>query len=237
MHWIKQFQLFLFDFDGLLVDTEYLHYQAYIEMCARRGFQLNWSYPRYSNAAHHDSNALRDQIYAEFPDLNLQEPDWSVLYEEKREILHSLLERGIVPLIPGVANLLIALQKENIRRCVVTHSSIQLVNRIRNQNPLLNTIPHWITREDYFLPKPHPECYQYAIKKLGQPNDQIIGFEDSPRGLNALLGTIATPVLVCPPNSGYLNETLRAYPQVRHYPDFNAIQDDNAPIAINQSLL
>ena len=69
MNWIKSFQLFLFDFDGLLVDTEYLHYEAYLEMCSRRGFLLPWNFSRYSQAAHHHPLALRDQIYAEFPGL------------------------------------------------------------------------------------------------------------------------------------------------------------------------
>ena len=72
MQWIYKYQLFLFDFDGLLVDTESLHYQAYINMCATRGFDLTWNFHRYSEAAHHESTGLRDQIYAEFPKLKAE---------------------------------------------------------------------------------------------------------------------------------------------------------------------
>ena len=32
MRWISEYQLFLFDLDGLLVNTEELHYQAYKNM-------------------------------------------------------------------------------------------------------------------------------------------------------------------------------------------------------------
>lgn len=229
MQWISHYQLFLFDFDGLLVDTENLHYQAYIEMCARRGFQLNWSFQRYSQAAHHRSTDLQNQIYAEFPSLQIQEPNWQVLYEEKKSIFLNLIESNPVPLMPGVADLLLALQANGIKRCVVTHSAASLISRIRKQNPILDTIPHWITREDYANPKPHPECYRVAIAKLAEPQDRMIGFEDSPRGLQALLETEAKPILICPPNSAYLNKTLSLHEHVHYYPSFSAIQDSDSP--------
>jgi beta-phosphoglucomutase len=229
MQWILQYQLFLFDFDGLLVDTERLHYQAYIEMCAQRGFQLKWSFPRFSKAAHHQSTDLRDQIYAEFPDLYAMEPNWQVLYEEKKQIFLNLIENGNVSLLPGATDLLLALREARIQRCVVTHSALPLIQRICQQHPILDTIPYWVTREDYTHPKPHPECYQTAIAKLAQPCDDIIGFEDSPRGLHALLETQAKPVLICPPDSSYLEKTLHLHPHVCYYRSFTEIQDQNAP--------
>ncbi len=227
MEWIKRFQLFLFDFDGLLVNTEHLHFQAYKTMCAHRGFDLNWSFHRYSKAAHHKSTDLRDQIYAEFPALHRQEPNWSVLYEEKKQILLDLFKAAPVPLMEGVGNLLLSLQEAHIKRCVVTHSLSSLIDCIRQQNPLLNTIPHWITRENYTHAKPHPECYQIAIEKFAQPEDRVIGFEDSPRGLNALLETRAKSVLICPSDSPYLHEVMKE--NILYFPSFTAINEQNAP--------
>lgn len=227
MSWIQHYQLFLFDFDGLLVNTEELHYQAYIRMCARRSVHLNWSFARYSEAAHHHATGLRDQIYAEYPELYAQESNWHVLYDEKKQAFMQLLEEGNVPLMPGVADLLYALEQANIPRCVVTHSAFPLIQTIRNQNPILDTIPNWITREDYSHPKPDPECYQVAIARLAKENDRIIGFEDSPRGLNALMKTKATPVLVCPPDYSYIQDLL--VPPVKYYTSFAAINEKNHP--------
>lgn len=227
MQWINRYQLFLFDFDGLLVNTEHIHYQAYLTMCARRGYSLKWSFYRYSDAAHHKATDLRDQIYAEFPALQAEEPSWSVLYEEKKQIFIDLVNEGAVHLMSGAADILKALQEANINRAVVTHSALALIHLIRQQNPLLNTIPHWITREHYTIPKPHPECYQKAISLLAKPGDRIIGFEDSPRGLNALMETEATPILICPPDSPYLQNLLKE--GIRYYPSFTAITDQNPP--------
>jgi beta-phosphoglucomutase len=214
MQWIHHYQLFLFDFDGLLVNTEEIHYQAYKRMCAGRGFQLKWDFNRYTQAAHLDADALRDQIYAEFPALQNQEPNWNV-------------HEGAVQLMPGVDQLLRALQEAQILRCVVTHSALELIQIIRSQNPVLNTIPNWITREDYARPKPHPDCYQLAIERFAKPQDQVIGFEDTPRGLNALRQTRAQAILICPADYCHLQELKEQ--GVQHYASFNAITEKLNP--------
>lgn len=206
MRWIRDFQLFLFDFDGLLVDTEGLHYQAYVNMMARRGYRLEWSFARYNEMAHLNATAIKEGLYAEFPDL---EPNWDLLYAEKKQAYFDLLATGQIRLMPGVERLLRALEKEKIRRCVVTHSVLEQTLLIRKWLPVLNTIPKWVTREDYDQPKPHPECYLRAIQLYGQPGDQIIGFEDSIRGLQALQGTSALPVLVCPSHHPLLEMALQ----------------------------
>src|SRR3990167_7156479 len=98
MKWIHDFQLFLFDFDGLLVDTEPLHYQSYVTMMSSHGYLLNWSFSYYTELAHINATALREGLYAEFPDL---EPNWQRLYEEKKDIYLELLSSQPVKLMPG----------------------------------------------------------------------------------------------------------------------------------------
>lgn len=221
MRWIYDYQLFLFDFDGLLVNTEELQYQAYIRMCANRGFTLTWDFHRYCHAAHHLAEGLRDQIYAEFPALQAQEPNWSVLHTEKKNAFVQLIQEGPVHLMPGVAELLEALQKADIKRCVVTHSTKELIDIIRQKNSILDTIPNWITRQDYTTPKPNPECYLTAIAKFAKPDDQIIGFEDAPRGLNALRMTRALPILICSNDYPGLKAIDKA--GILHFPSLEAV--------------
>lgn len=196
MQWIYRFQLFLFDFDGLLVNTEYIHYQAYQKMCSDRGVTLQWDFPTYCSMAHYSSDALQREIYQQYPMLHEQEPHWSILYQEKKEAYLDLLDEGLVSLMPGAFELLTALSESQINRCVVTNSAEELVKKIIEHNPILDTIPHWITREKYQQAKPHPECYVKAIEEFAKPQDRILGIEDTPRGLQALRQTRAEPVLV-----------------------------------------
>lgn len=194
MKWIRDFQLFLFDFDGLLVNTEHIHLQAYTNVLARRGYDLGWSFARFCELAHLNAKAVREAIYAQFPDLD---PNWEVLYAEKKKNYFELIGSGKVELMPGAEPLLRALEKEEINRCVVTNALLDQTVLIRSQIPVLKTIPHWVTREEYEKPKPDPECYLRAIQLYGKKGDRIIGFEDSLRGLEALSRTPALPVLIC----------------------------------------
>lgn len=222
MHWIQQFHLFLFDFDGLLVNTEEIHFLAYKKMCADRGFTLPWDFKRYCMVAHYDSEGLKREIYADLPELYRMEPRWEVLYAEKKENMIHLLKEGAVHLMPGVETLLRAIADAGIPRCVVTNSPKDQIDLIKEKNPILQSIPNWFTRETYNQPKPNPECYLNAIAKMGV-SDKIIGFEDTPRGLKALLQTQAKPVLVSevdyPEIPGFIQQGVTYFPSLLNLPD------------------
>jgi HAD superfamily hydrolase (TIGR01509 family) len=108
----------------------------------------------------------------------------------------NLLNSSKIDLLPGVEKLLNELKIKNIKRCVVTNSSKSMTDMIRAKQVLLDTIPHWITREDYLKPKPNPDCYLHAISLYADKGDKIIGFEDSLRGIKSLQQTPAFSVLI-----------------------------------------
>lgn len=219
MQWIQEFQLFLFDFDGLLVNTEHIHYQAYIDLCRKMGFDLDWSFNEYCSYAHYSDSAIKEGIYAKFPKLFEKEPNWKVLYELKKEIYMQLLISAKIELMPGVKKLLLSLEKENIKRCVVTNSLKSHIDLIKTRSDVLKTIPHWITREDYDKPKPSPESYLKAISLYAEKEDKIIGFEDSIRGYKALNQTPALSILIC----------SKEHPQIQTLPEevihFESLED------------
>ncbi|MBF8263448.1 MAG: HAD-superfamily hydrolase [Parachlamydiales bacterium] len=221
MKWIRQFQLFLFDFDGLLVNTEHLHFQAYINTLAQRGYVLDWSFAQFCEVAQLNATALREALCIAFPDL---ETDWSAVYEEKKKAYFNMILSGKVEMMPGAEQLLKELATAGIRRCVVTNASLEQTHVIASQRLILKTIPHWITREDYSRPKPDPECYLQAIALCTQPGDRIIGFEDSLRGLQALGQTSARPVLICPSHHPLLELAVQG--GVMHFESLESIPDN-----------
>lgn len=233
MQWIDHFQLFLFDLDGLLVNSEELHFLAYKNMLNARGYELPWDFSRYCRTAHYHSDKIASELYEMFPTLYSQEPSWDVLYLEKKKAMISLLEGGAVQLMPGVFELLTLLNDAGVKRCVVTHSPSELVELIRKQHPILNTIPNWITRRDYSAPKPSPECYLKAIAVYANDDDKIIGFEDTPRGLRALMGTRALPVIVSQVPYPEIDEFVAQ--GALHYTNFHALAEDRNYASILQS--
>lgn len=213
MHWLEDYQLFLLDFDGLLVNTEELHYLAYKEMCKKRDVNLTWSFDRYCQTAHYSSDAFRLQIYQEFPELERQEPHWPKLYEEKKQILLKFIENNHVHLMPGAKEFLEFLTNSKKSHCVVTNSPQAVILKLKEQIPELRTIPHWITRESYTHAKPHPESYIKAVEMHTHPDDRVIGFEDSPRGMRALMGAGVKAVMI----------TETHYPEIQEFLSHGAL--------------
>jgi beta-phosphoglucomutase len=195
MEFINKYALFLFDFDGVLVNSEKFHFQAYKLMCEKRGFSFPLDWKGYQKAALFPQGGLKGALYRLLPELEKQEPDWAVLYQEKKALYHDLVSSQPVELMPGVEKLLNRLEQEKKDYCVVTNSNRKEVEEIKKKHPVLARIPKWFTREDYNSPKPDSECYLKAIAYYA-PKGEVAGFEDSPKGLKALLGTSAHAHLV-----------------------------------------
>lgn len=205
MDWIQDYQLFLFDLDGLLVNTERMHYAAYIEVCRKYGFELKWDFPRFCLEAHGKAMGIWDGLSREFPRL-FEFGSKEKLYEEKKHIYIDLLQSYPLEFMDGAEALVTALSESNIPRAVVTNSPKAHIEIIKKSLPLLQTIPLWITREDYIDPKPAPDGYLKAIGMLAKSGDRIIGFEDTLKGLKALIAAGVKGVLICPEDHAHVKE-------------------------------
>jgi beta-phosphoglucomutase len=208
MSWIRNYQGFLFDFDGLLVDTERVHFAAYKELCRRYGCEINWDFQKFCYEAHRKAMGIWDALAREFPAIFENEMQRRALYDEKKRIYVELLKETRLELMEGVPSLLKCLAEKGIQRAVVTNSPREHIEIIKEALPLLKTIPLWITREDYSHPKPSPEGYLIAMAKLAKTADRIIGFEDTLKGVKALLAAGVESILICPAQSEHVKECL-----------------------------
>jgi HAD superfamily hydrolase (TIGR01509 family) len=187
----------LFDFDGLLVNTEPLHYRAYMRMCEDRGFALQWDFAKFCHEAHSQEGGFFAGLRKEMPHA-FDHVTTAMLYAEKTQWYNRLLGTEPLDLMPGVETVLVELQKRDIARAIVTNSARGQVETVAARLPLLATIPLWITREDYRAAKPSPEGYLLAMERLGARGGPAIGFEDTLKGVQALQSAGAVAVLVSP---------------------------------------
>ena len=74
------------------------------------------------------------------------------------------------------------LDKFDVNHVVVTNTSLETVNNLKQKMPLLNKIKNWVTREDYKNPKPSGECYELAKKLYYRGEEKITGLENSISG-------------------------------------------------------
>ena len=219
----ERFKVFLLDLDGLLVDTEPRHYQAYQQMLQQQGYTKSpWKdYDAYSSTAYKNNHSIADTIYKAFPQLQQEYPEWEVLRQRKQDIVIELFLQNPIKMMPGAEGFLEWIKTANKISCVVTNSSQELVNIIYDKCSILQNIDHWILRgRDYTRPKPHPESYLQAIQKYGQGAD-CIGFEDTEKGIQALCQTSAQPVLICPEKKKPKNPLLLE--KVWHFSSFESL--------------
>ncbi len=194
---ILEYDLILLDFDGLLVNTEDLHFEAYRQMLKNRGYDLKWDFRQFSAIAHVSAIGLRDMIYQGYPELYSEESDWSVLYKEKQRAYLELLRQGELKLLPGVAPFLKQLAECGMRHAVVTNSTLAHITLVRDRLEELGTIPGWITREDYEQSKPAPDGYLEGVKRFGLAGDRSLGIEDTLKGVKAINSAGFDAMLIC----------------------------------------
>jgi HAD superfamily hydrolase (TIGR01509 family) len=224
--WVSAFDFFLFDFDGLLVDTERLHYTAYQKMLEAQGFELKWDFDFYCSLAHFDDQAVKKALFALFPAL-LKTP-WEELYRLKKQLYGELLSSSKISLMPGVFELLEKLKKLKKKSCVVTNSAREQVVVILSKEEMgpLKTISFWITREDYAKAKPAPDGYLKALELYSKPEQRAVGFEDSLRGFKALEKTRALSVLICPAGHPQMKMAAR---DILHFTSFFEVNNKLLP--------
>lgn len=197
-NWIDTIDAVFFDFDGLLVDTERLHYAAFCAFCQQRGIELPWDFTTYCKIAHTRSYGSWLTLGEQYPETKQWQESFEELSFERNKLFLELLTSIKVDLMPGVKEVLALLAQVDKPRSVVTNSSYEMVEMIKAMHPELASIPLWLTRRDYAKGKPSPEGYLLAIDKLGVQGQRLIGFEDTPRGVDALTGATIPAVFINP---------------------------------------
>ncbi len=195
---ILEYDGYFFDFDGLLASTEKIHFHAYKLMLANHGYTLPWDFTTYCSFAHQSTAYFASSIYQLFPDLEKKEPDWMMLREQKQQIYLDLLDLEPVDLMPGVERFLTLLSSKKKPMYVVTNAPGNQVEKIQRHQPVLNCFNAWITREYYHHPKPSSDGYLKALEIHGDPHCKGIGFEDSIKGIQALMNSPLEPVWIRP---------------------------------------
>lgn len=126
--------------------------------------------------------------------LDLTDTVDQLLEESDREYL-SIIEEQIRPM-PGLLNLLDALETADIPKAIATSSSLRLATASLSEFNLQRRFAFILTAEDIRQGKPHPEIYLTAAAKLNVPPGEILVLEDSENGCRSAVAAGAFTVAV-----------------------------------------
>ena len=178
----------IFDFDGVLIDSEGLQYKAYSEVLA--GFGVEVSVEEY---ARHWIAAGRGPEYAvEKYQLKIEPND---LRQLKHPVYHQILRREVT-LMPFVKETLGELSGTH-PLAIATNSNLQDVSFVIEDFDLGDFFRVVTTREDYARAKPCPDAFLAAAESLGFPPSECLVIEDAHKGVLAAQAA-GIPVIAVP---------------------------------------
>ena len=163
----------LFDFDGVVVDTE----PQYTLFWDEKGKKYH---PEIPNFGHHIKGQTLIQIYKHF----FREPEGL-----QDEITRQLLDYELTmhfEYIDGVVDFMKELREKGVKLAIVTSSNDAKMANAYREHPELKTMVDFIVTADRVThSKPHPECFLLGAEMLGVEKNYCIVFEDSFHGIEA----------------------------------------------------
>jgi len=173
------FSAVLFDFDGVLVDTEWAIYQAWLRTFEAHGHHLPLEV--YTRCIGSDFATWSPKTHLE--ELSGLAFDWHDLDARRQEvILADLTHEGTMP---GVIALLEQLTRQGIRRAVVSSSSHHWVDGWLEKLAFAGHFETVVCRGDAPQIKPAPDLYLEAARRHGLPPADCLVIEDSLNGVKS----------------------------------------------------
>jgi len=217
----------LFDFDGLLVDTETPSYAAWADVYRQHGHELTletWSAAIGTLDGFHPFDELEARLgYA---------LDRDEVNAARRAAEDAAVE--LEHLRDGVAEYLHEAEQLGLARAIVSSSSDDWIARHLGRLDLLDGWSSIVTANgDAARAKPRPTLYLEALDRLGVAAGEAIAFEDSPNGITAAKAAGIYCVAVPNPTTAALDVThadlvLRSLAEVALEDLLRRVQQDRA---------
>ena len=163
----------LFDFDGVVVDTEPQYTLFWDEMGQKY-------HPEIPDFGHHIKGQSLKQLYSNY---FLGVPG---LQDQITRALDEFEAQMVFHFIPGVVDFMKELRENGVKIAIVTSSNDKKMANAYRAHPELKEMVDCILTADMFThSKPHPECFLLGAKVFDTEIDNCVVFEDSFHGLEA----------------------------------------------------
>jgi beta-phosphoglucomutase len=174
---MPEFQAILFDFDGVLLDSEPVHWACWADELQTLGVTLTWNYYRQSCIGIDDRDMLRAIASQADPPRDWTEL-WS-LYPAKKARFSARM--AIHPPFDPALDGLLARLHESYRLAVVSSSSCTEIEPLLETGGLRAHFDTVVGGEQVKRHKPAPDPYLLAAERLGVTRALVL--EDSQAGI------------------------------------------------------
>lgn len=172
-------RFFIFDMDGVLIDSEPLHNQM-MDLVFER-LNLHFSTEYRASLTGMAGIPMWQKIAS---DRGLTQTPEELL-KFHRELLFSELDDKSVPIVSGIKTLIERLIQQNYRLAVASSSEMNLIHYFLKKLKLFSFFDVIVSGENLPKSKPHPEIFIKTAELLGANPKNCIVLEDSKNGVTA----------------------------------------------------
>jgi HAD superfamily hydrolase (TIGR01509 family) len=170
----------LFDLDGVLVDATEWHYVALNRALALFGFDIT----RYEHLSDYNGLPTRQKLQMLSVEKGLPQALHDTLSRLKQVYTRDEILTRCRPVFEK-EYMLSRLRKEGYRMAVCSNSIRESLLMMIQQSGLETYFEFLVSNEDVSRPKPNPEIYATAMKRMGVRPTETVIVEDSLHGLEA----------------------------------------------------
>ena len=185
-------QAVIFDFDGIVVDSEPLHHRAFDRVLAPMGLGISWDTYRDVYLGFDDRDVFRERFKREGRGLDADLLR-SLMADKARAFVDIVRAGGVTP-YPGVVEL-IRLLSQRLPIAICSGALQSDIDPILDILGLTGVFPVMVTADQVHVSKPDPESYRRAVERLQQQFPgrvteaaRCVAIEDTPAGITAATG-------------------------------------------------
>ncbi len=167
---------FLFDNDGVLIDSSELHWQSWVLLMEEEP-ELKMTHDQFKEGFGKRNDLILQEL---FPHISKEKHQtWAVRKEE----LFRKCARGNISLLPGMETFLKAVVEAQIPHIIASSTPKENLELFISSTVLRDYFENYLSAEQVALGKPAPDIFVAAAAHIGFDPADCIVVEDAPAGI------------------------------------------------------
>lgn len=185
-----ELRMIVFDFDGVIADSEKAHFEMFRQSLLDEGIELTW--PEYCEKylGYSDLECIKQVLTDKGQQCDSETVER--IFQRKKALFAHFIEQNSL-IIPGVRRLLKELRSENIICSICSGALTEEIEFILNKERLRDFFTFIVSADDISRSKPDPEGYRLCLDRINVtdagrtkvPAGQCVVIEDSLWGIRA----------------------------------------------------
>lgn len=179
---MPQLKALIFDLDNTIAISQYLHYLAFKAVFDKYGIPYSEETDRrYSGKG---SKFSFPEIFAEHG-VTITPEQVEQYSKEKKVIYMDLLKKADLKAVPGIKAFCEKAKQAGLKMVIASGNRLEAAEIILERTDLRQYFDAIVTNKDIALPKPAPDIFLEAAKRMGATSTEAVVFEDASNGIVA----------------------------------------------------